>query len=158
MFFFFGESHSHARAHLHARVRECTRAIASNHGSVSRYHLILLRRDEILTLLSPPKNQNLWKTQPKRKNGAGAFAPSGTADAGEVLEQLQNMLADTEAAIEEDPENEALKGQRTFFENQVERTQLNASFVERLRRGHRTLPALGWAPGDGGNRVLGDRQ
>ena len=50
------------------------------------------------------------------------------------------MLADAEAAIEADPEDEALKGQRTFFENQVERTQLNASFVDRLRRGAEGCP------------------
>lgn len=45
------------------------------------------------------------------------------------------MYRYAEAAIEADPENEALMGQRTFFENQVERTQLNASFVDRLRQG-----------------------
>ena len=51
-----------------------------------------------------------------------------------MIDQLQNLLADAEAAIELDPENEALVGQRTFFENQLERTQLNASFVQdRLR-------------------------
>ncbi|MDB0053753.1 hypothetical protein N9F40_01820, partial [bacterium] len=55
------------------------------------------------------------------------------ATAGEVLEQLQALLADAEQAIELDPENDQLLGQRTFFENQVERVQLNASFVDRLR-------------------------
>ena len=50
-----------------------------------------------------------------------------------MLNQLQNLLADAEAAIEADPENEALIGQRTFFENQLERVQLNATFVDRLR-------------------------
>jgi len=55
------------------------------------------------------------------------------ATAGEVLDQLQALLADAEAAIEADPENDQLLGQRTFFENQVERVQLNASFVDRLR-------------------------
>ena len=70
--------------------------------------------------------------QRNTNTGAAALTPT-TADAGEVLDQLQNMLVDTENAIEEDPENETLKGQRTFFENQLERTQLNASFVDRLR-------------------------
>ena len=50
-----------------------------------------------------------------------------------MLNQLQNLLADAEAAIEADPENEALIGQRTFFENRSSGVQLNATFVDRLR-------------------------
>ena len=64
---------------------------------------------------------------------AASLAEALPATAGEVLDQLQALLSDAEAAIEADPENDALLGQRTFFENQLERTQLNASFVDRLR-------------------------
>ena len=64
---------------------------------------------------------------------AASLAEALPATAGEVLDQLQALLSDAEAAIEADPENEALVGQRTFFENQLERVQLNASFVDRLR-------------------------
>ena len=38
---------------------------------------------------------------------------------GVILEQLQNLLAETEAAIEETPDDDTLLSQRTFFENQV---------------------------------------
>lgn len=64
---------------------------------------------------------------------AASLAEALPATAGEVLDQLQALLSDAEVAIEADPENEALVGQRTFFENQLERVQLNASFVDRLR-------------------------
>ena len=64
---------------------------------------------------------------------AASLAEALPATAGEVLDQLQALLSDAEAAIEADPENDALLGQRTFFENQLERTQRNASFVDRLR-------------------------
>lgn len=64
---------------------------------------------------------------------AASLAEALPATAGEVLDQLQALLSDAEAAIEADPENEQLVGQRTFFENQLERVQLNASFVDRLR-------------------------
>lgn len=66
-------------------------------------------------------------------------------DKGEFNIPAQNYVSDdsyTEAAIEADPENEALIGQRTFFENQVERTQLNASFVDRLRQGRGAADAF----------------
>jgi hypothetical protein len=89
---------------------------------------------------TPPKFTST-KTS-RRFSLAGGFAGIATAvaatracpaTAGEVLEQLQGLLADAESAIERDPENDELVGQRTFFENQVERVQLNASFVDRLR-------------------------
>ena len=50
-----------------------------------------------------------------------------------MLDQLQALLSDAEAAIEADPENDALLGQRTFFEGQLGPRGLNASFVDRLR-------------------------
>ena len=62
--------------------------------------------------------------------GASAAAP---ASAGEILKQLEDLLADTEAAIETDSENESLLGQRTFFENQLERVQANSTYLDRLR-------------------------
>jgi hypothetical protein len=55
---------------------------------------------------------------------AASLAEALPATAGEVLDQLQALLSDAEAAIEADPENEQLVGQRTFFENQLERVQL----------------------------------
>jgi len=61
-----------------------------------------------------------------------AVVPSHAA-AGEVLAQLQRLLAENEVDILADPENEALLGQRTFFEKQVARTQNNANFVDALR-------------------------
>jgi len=50
-----------------------------------------------------------------------------------VLTQLQNALSDIETAIEADPENDSLLGQRYFFETSMEKVQLNAQFVDRLR-------------------------
>ena len=64
---------------------------------------------------------------------AGAASAGAPASAGEVLKQLEDLLADAEAAIEEDPENESLLGQRTFFENQLERVQANSTYLDRLR-------------------------
>ena len=64
---------------------------------------------------------------------AGAASAGAPASAGEILKQLEDLLADTEAAIEADPTNESLLGQRTFFENQLERVQANATYLDRLR-------------------------
>ena len=64
---------------------------------------------------------------------SGAASAGAPASAGEVLKQLEDLLADAEAAIEEDPENESLLGQRTFFENQLERVQANSTYLDRLR-------------------------
>lgn len=64
---------------------------------------------------------------------AGAASAGAPASAGEILKQLEDLLADTEAAIEADPSNESLLGQRTFFENQLERVQANATYLDRLR-------------------------